>query len=277
MVKDISFLNEEQKKFLMDYVKTKKVDAFNKVQKVAAIGYEGLENASSEDMQLLIDEWVLIDYIDNGFVNNNTPCECGRPLRYQYIVKNNKSGEIKRLGVNHFEKHISLKKHVVKQIKKEFDLIDKEITEILDKTKAKWSIENEISYIPNDYKFNKADNIKKQLDMGLALSARQINYLLKEVNQKILSDNKTVNLPTHEVSNIDVYNYEEKKITSTDFSLTNIQKERIRELYNRGVKNPETICEFLIKNKIAPSHRYSTGKPKIFPSVCIFLENINGS
>ncbi|WP_273796630.1 DUF3895 domain-containing protein [Bacillus sp. AGSP2] len=263
MVKDISFLNEEQKKFLMDYVKTKKVDAFNKVQKVAAIGYEGLENASSEDMQLLIDEWVLIDYIDNGFVNNNTPCECGRPLRYQYIVKNNKSGEIKRLGVNHFEKHISLKKHVVKQIKKEFDLIDKEITEILDKTKAKWSIENEI--------------IKKQLDMGLALSARQINYLLKEVNQKILSDNKTVNLPTHEVSNIDVYNYEEKKITSTDFSLTNIQKERIRELYNRGVKNPETICEFLIKNKIAPSHRYSTGKPKIFPSVCIFLENINGS
>lgn len=277
MDKDISFLNEGQKQFLNDYVKTKKLEAFNKIQTEASTGYKGFEDASSEDLQLLIDEWVLIDYIDNGFVDKNTPCECGRPLRYQYIVRNNKSGEVKRLGINHFEKHISLKNHVVKQIKKEFDLIEKEVTEILEKTEMNWVIENEIAYIPDDYKFNSTDNIKKQLDIGLALSARQVNHLRKEVNQKIFSKNKTIKTSTTEVSNIVLFNDEVSEMNFSVVSLTEIQKEKIMDLYNRGVKSPMVICELLIENKIAPSHRYATGKPRIFPHVCIFLKSINGS
>ncbi|KAF6603768.1 MULTISPECIES: DUF3895 domain-containing protein [Bacillus] len=275
MFKETSFLNDEQKQYLVDFVKTKKVEAFNRVQKEKTYVSAGLENASSENMQLK-EEWVLIDYIDNGYVNKNTPCECGRPLRYQYIVKNKNGGEIKRLGISHFEEHISLKKHVFKQIKDEFDLIEKEITEILERTKMKWSIEYEIN-IPNDFEFNTTDNIKKQLDMGLALSARQVNFLRKEVNQKIISANKTVNLNTREVSNNILLNNEQSKITSTVSSLNDFQKEMIRKLYNSGVKNPETICDFLIKNKVAPAYRYSTGKLKIFPCVCMFLETIEGN
>ncbi|MGG0878020.1 DUF3895 domain-containing protein [Bacillus inaquosorum] len=274
MDKDISFLNEEQKQFLTDYVKTKKLEAFNKIQTEASTGYSGFEDASSEDLQLLIDEWVLIDYIDNGFVDKNTPCECGRPLRYQYIVRNNKSGEVKRLGINHFEEHIFLKKHVVKKIKKEFDLIEREVSEISERTRVKWSIENVLHYIPNDYKFS-TDKIKQQLDMGLALSAKQVNSLMKEVNQTILSDNKAAKTVTLE--NIDLFNYDEPKKISTVFSLNDTQKETIRDLYYRGVKSPRVICEMLIEDKIAPSNRYSTGKPKIFPNVCVFLEEIKGN
>ncbi|MCY9397649.1 DUF3895 domain-containing protein [Bacillus inaquosorum] len=274
MDKDFSFLNEEQKQFLTNYVKVKKLEAFNKIQTEASTGYAGFEGASGEDLQLLIDEWVLIDYIDNGFVDKNTPCECGRPLRYQYIVRNNKSGEVKRLGINHFEEHISLKKHVVKKIKKEFDLIEKEVSEISERTRVKWSIENVIHYIPNDYKFC-TNNLKQQLDMGLALSAKQVNSLMKEVNQKVHSDNKAAKTVTLE--NIDLFNYDEPKKISTVFSLNDTQKETIRDLYYRGVKSPRVICEMLIEDQIAPSNRYSTGKPKIFPNVCVFLEEIKGN
>ncbi|MGG3102036.1 DUF3895 domain-containing protein [Bacillus velezensis] len=276
MEKDISFLNKEQKLFLMNYIKTKKLDAFNKVQTEASTGYKGFENATSEDLQLLIDEWVLIDYIDNGFVDNNTPCECGRPLRYQYIVKNNKTGEIKRLGINHFEEHIALKKHVVSQIKKEFGLIEKEVNEISERTKVKWSIEDEINFIPNDYDFSTED-IKKQLDMGLALSTKQVNHLKKVVHQKILSERKATKAFAGEVSNLNLFNYEKSKTTSTVSSLNDFQKEKIRDLYNRGVKSPRVICEMLIEQHVVPENRYSTGKPKIFPLICVFLEDINNA
>ncbi|PAK28531.1 hypothetical protein CJ467_20315 [Bacillus velezensis] len=275
MIKETSFLNEEQKQYLVDFVKTKKVEAFNRVQKEKAYISAGIENASSGNMQLE-EEWVLIDYIDNGYVNKNTPCECGRPLRYQYIVKNKNGGEIKRLGISHFEEHISIKKHVFKHIKNEFDLIEKEITEILERTKTKWLIEHEIN-IPNDYEFNTTNNIKKQLDMNLALSARQVNFLRKDVYQKIISESKTVNLNTRDVSNNILSNNEQSKITSTISSLNDYQKEMIRKLYDRGVRNPEDICDFLIKNKVAPAYRYSTGKLKIFPCVCVFLETIEGN
>ncbi|AYK68249.1 DUF3895 domain-containing protein (plasmid) [Bacillus subtilis subsp. subtilis] len=138
----------------------------------------------------------------------------------------------------------------------------------------KWSIENVIHYIPNDYKF-RTNNLKQQLDMGLALSAKQVNSLMKEVNQKVLLDNKAAKMVTPE--NIDLFNYDEPKKISTVFSLTDTQKEMIRDLYYRGVNSPRVICEMLIEDKIAPSNRYSTGKPKIFPNVCVFLEEIKGN
>lgn len=275
MGKGNSFLSEEQKMFLMDYVKTKKLEAFNKVQTETSTGYTGFESASSEDLQLLIDEWVLIDYIDNGFVNDKTPCECGRPLRYQYIVKNNKTDEVKRLGINHFEEHISLKKHVVKQIKKEFDLIEKEVTEISEITNRGWSIDEEINFIPDGYKFNNG-HIKKQLEIGLALSTKQVNHLRKEVNQKIALENKATKAFPREAPKVDLFNYEESNNTSSASSLTDVQREKIRDLYSRGVKSPRVISELLIENQIAAGDRYSTGKPKIFPLVCVFLKNIEG-
>jgi hypothetical protein len=41
-----------------------------------------------------------------------------------------------------------------------------------------------------------------------------------------------------------------------------------------GVTSVRIICELLIKKHSLPNERYITNKPKIYPYVCVFLENL---
>ncbi|MGR5991972.1 hypothetical protein ACT7C6_27525 [Bacillus paranthracis] len=121
-------------------------------------------HATDAEIQSILDEWVLIEYIDNGERNANTPCECGRPLRYQYIVQHQTTKETRRFGITHFAEHTGLPAHIVKQIKDGFAVIDYERDELLVKLQDHWCLEDELSYLPNEFTF--PTDLQKQLDAG---------------------------------------------------------------------------------------------------------------
>ena len=73
--------------------------------------------------------WSII--FDNGFINPDTPCECGRPLRYQYIVEHKPTNEARRFGITHFEGHTGVSASIINEIKKGFNSIDYEQDELL--------------------------------------------------------------------------------------------------------------------------------------------------
>lgn len=141
----ISKLSSDQQQFLISHVKRGKRSMFaNEMAKAKGISIT--ETMTNDEIERLLEEWILIDYIDAGKVSNNLRCQCGRALRYQYVVKNLKNGDILRFGRDHFQEHTKLSPSIVKSVLKGLEEIDYERDEILYKVAHGWRLEQEFSY-----------------------------------------------------------------------------------------------------------------------------------
>lgn len=174
----LNILSTEQREFIEFYVKRGKKTAFANVM-AKDKGMMVPDSATVEEMEMLIDDWVLDDYIDNGFTNPDTPCECGKPLRYQYIVRHLSTNQIRRFGIKHFEEHTGLSALLIASIKKGFNQIDYERDELLTKIGDGWSVLDHVSNIPSDLKI--AKDIQNHLDANVPLLERQLNRLKRDI------------------------------------------------------------------------------------------------
>ncbi len=84
---------------------------------------EGMTEAEVEEE---LDSWVLKEVLDGGFGNKPYRCECGTPLRYQYIVLHTKEKKIYKLGETCLENYTNLSPEIINDIKKGFHNIDLE-------------------------------------------------------------------------------------------------------------------------------------------------------
>lgn len=64
---------------------------------------------------------------------NLLQCECGKGLKYQFILKSKKSGATKKLGIAHFSQHLGIPIEVANEVKKGFNRIDLGMDEVLRK------------------------------------------------------------------------------------------------------------------------------------------------
>lgn len=288
----LSLLTEQQRTFIKDHVKRGKKTIFaNEMAKDKGLVLPN--DASIENIELLLDEWVLEDYIDNGFTNPDTPCECGRPLRYQYIVRHKSTNEIRRFGITHFEVHTGIPAEIVSAIKKGFAAIDYEMDELLSKIKDNWTLDTTNLLIPEDFTY--PNDISNHLENQVPLLDRQVQRLRKLVNelrdkrestkQEVPDIKEAFKWDLDRVTEEDQVSlefdlFEEKKTKSVDnkesLPINNLSgpiKDKILE-YLETVSSTRVICELLIKNNIVSNQRYITGKPKIYPHVCLFLEGL---
>lgn len=282
-------LTLEQKDFLLHHVKRGKKTIFaNYMAKDKGIVLPS--HATGEEIEHLLDEWILEDYIDNGFVNPETRCECGRPLRYQYIVRHKTTNEKRRFGIDHFEEHTNIPSSIVKDIINGFHTIDYELDELLIKISENWTLGNYIRYIPNEYNFPK--NIKEHLELNVPLLDRQIELLKREIrlfndapprtNEKIIESD--IDSQRNEIQNQISFNFDTIESTFQEVSATleNLHKvnlsqsleEHIFQFIKAGTSSARVICELLIKNDLVSKERYLTGKPKIYVKVCQYLDSL---
>ncbi|UIJ70007.1 DUF3895 domain-containing protein (plasmid) [Bacillus cereus] len=278
-------LTEKQKDFLEQYVKRGKKTAFANVMALDK-GIVLPNHATDAEIQTILDEWVLIEYIDNGERNANTPCECGRPLRYQYIVQHQTTKETRRFGITHFAEHTGLPAHIVKQIKDGFAAIDYERDELLMKLQNHWCLEDELSYLPEGFSF--PADIHQQLDLGLPLLDTQCKRLRKEISlflQELNTPPRQAE-PIHDIgiasdSNEQValdlfqeigYSIEQQENVSWD--LTYEHQKAIEYYLQKGVSSAWVLCELLVKEHNAPKGRYATRKPKMYVPVCMYLDEL---
>lgn len=75
--------------------------------------------------------WYLIDYIDAGAVSPHLKCECGKSLRYQYVIENKITGSILKFGITHFKEHSGFPEDVAREIAQGLQRVDYELDEIL--------------------------------------------------------------------------------------------------------------------------------------------------
>ncbi|MGE6618378.1 DUF3895 domain-containing protein [Bacillus mycoides] len=278
-------LTEKQKDFLQQHVKRGKKTVFANVMALDK-GIVLPEHATDTEIQMILDEWVLIEYIDNGKRNADTPCECGRPLRYQYIVQHQTTKETRRFGITHFAEHTGLPAHIVKQIKDGFAAIDYERDELLVKLQNHWCLDDELSHFPNG--FILPTDLKQQLDAGIPLLDTQFKRIRIEISL-FLQELHTPPRQTEPIQDIGMasdsngqvvldlfqeidYSIEQQENISYD--LTYEHQKAIEYYLQKGVTSAWVLCELLVKEHNAPKDRYATRKPKMYVPVCMYLDEL---
>ncbi|MGN7299757.1 DUF3895 domain-containing protein [Ferdinandcohnia sp. SAFN-114] len=301
-------LNTEQQQFLSQTLKRGKKTVFTNI---LALSKASSENENIED---IANSWEWVDYIDGGTVTPDLKCECGRSLRYQYIVKNLITNKIVKLGIKHFEDHTGIPGHLVKDIIKGFEKIDYELDEILTKHMNGWSLQTVgLNFIPENLVIPSA--IQSQLELDLPLLDLQVDRLRKLIwgelkktkSQKPsipieeipkLQDNnvsyqENVEVPTS-ISNRPVNYSMRDNNTSTKLTWNNpfdykieenesSKQERLKHshkvIITSYIKKQDTVsakalCQFLINNHNASNVRFTTGRYKIYPDVILFLDHL---
>ncbi len=174
----LTTLNAEQREFINQYIKQSKKSKWLEIlaqKKGIVINIED-EVTNVEEK---IDDWILEEVLDSGYGSLFYQCECGRPLRYQYIVRHTSKNKVYKLGETCFEHYTGLSPSIIQDIKKGLHTINEERDDILLRLKNGEAIEveeyNDIE-IPEFY--------LRQLELGLPLSSKQEAYLARKVNEQ---------------------------------------------------------------------------------------------
>ena len=176
-------LTEEQKDFLENRLKIRRKSEWLQI----LANYKGVDitnDMNVDEIEDKIDDWILIDCLDGGYKQRPYKCDCGQPLRFQYIIQNKKEGEVRKLGENCFEKYLSLPASVIKDVKSGMYNIHLERDEILTKLRQK------VFFPLSNYLHLKIPpHIIEQYELGLPLLDRQI-HLVEKINERYKEEKK---------------------------------------------------------------------------------------
>lgn len=281
-------LSEGQRAFVIELMKRGRRTVFSNV-----LAKEKASGSGEDDIEEVAAQWELLDYIDAGETWQSTSelhCECGRPLRYQYIVQNEKTREIKKFGIKHFEEHTGIPPHLAKDIVKGIEKIDYELDEVLVKLSNGWTLAEEgivdISAsieIPND--------IQEHFDHDVPLLDRQVQRLRTRISEQSRAEkrrqqeNEKAEREKEDRRQREIA-AERRNVMSAKLSSgqqvikSNIQLDAKLQLgvlvYIDSLNGTEfraaDVCNDLVKNHGAPKKTYSTGTLRIYPHVCLFLD-----
>ncbi|GGA80526.1 DUF3895 domain-containing protein [Ornithinibacillus halotolerans] len=283
-------LNEEQRKFVHELLKRGKRTAFANV-----LAKEKAGVLADGNMEIVADQWELMDYLDAGpnwQQNSQLYCECGRPLRYQYVVQNNVTGEIKRFGMTHFQEHTGISPQLAREIVKGIERIDYELDEILQKFSYGWSL-TDVGLVSIPKEIELPRDIGEQLNLELPLLDRQVNRVKqriadywKEKKRKRVEEllrEEVIHKEQRELVYAKQKEFVVEKLRNKSQQLASISSLK-RELivatfvFLENLTDPEflasDVCKDLIENHGASTERFSSGRYKIFPDVCTLLENL---
>lgn len=304
----LSRLTEEQKDYVTNKVKRGYRTIFaNEMAKMK--GNVIYPDASFEEIEKLVEDWILVDYIDH--IDLLGRCECGRPLRYEYVVKHIPTDNVLSFGETHFEQHTQIDGRIVKAVLKGFDKINLERDELLGKIADDWSLYNHLAISPSDLEEafdGLPEDIRECLHLQLPLLDRQLSKLRRIVSERRERRTDEVFSPEQAVGNREHVPIVDSMLETTeeyqqlslldqevDYEQTSLfdqetnlpteahyandnstlsmgLKRNIDQLLKLGFDNARLICEKLIRDQLIKSERYITGKPAIYPYVCLYLD-----
>lgn len=254
-VKEISqSLTEAQRKFMEATGKQSRKSKWLEVlAKHKGIVFD--ENTPFDEIEEAIDDWVLEDILDGGLGNRPFKCECGKTLRYQYIVHHHGRNKTYKLGKECFGNYTGLPPEVIKDIKEGFYHIDLERDEILLQFEA--GTYYDIAY----YMYLEIPELMlQQVALGLPLTGKQLSKLhkLHEEAQEAKRAEEARNKFLEEEKRLAEI---EKNLTQEqlDFIKTNYDPEEKRELLNKidlqtGLKYSVAALEDIGVSKIIIRH-----------------------
>lgn len=132
-----SALTLEERSELISYLSDDQIDLINKTRRYNAISIFAQNNISDSY------NWQLVDYLESTNykgqgIGDRLYCECGRELRFQYIVESTNNNN-KKLGFDHFIELTNLDVQVARQIQLNINNLNLKVDEILLLKKHKYS------------------------------------------------------------------------------------------------------------------------------------------
>lgn len=288
----LNSLNEKQREFITEHLKRGRKTVFANQLAIEKAGLGQEENTR------IAEQWDLIDYIDAGPNWRENPkyfCECGRPLRYQYVLENKEVGQLKKFGMNHFQEHTGISPQLAREIVKGIERIDYEMDEMLIKISNGWTLSDEnINEIPSALVI--PDDIQRHLDFDVPLLDRQIIRLKQQLTaywqevdiqrrKKKIYEEKVGEKQRAEkyqkLKEAVIANLTEGKLqwSAAPTSLNkDLQIGVLTYLYSLSepIFSAKEICKNLVAYHGASSQTFSSGTLRIYPDVCIFLEALKG-
>lgn len=301
-----STLTEEQRQFVRESMVRGRKTLFARVM-AARKGAHIPEDATYEQIELLVDDWIYLRYEDAGEISDALKCDCGRSLRYAHTVKNLKTGMTHTFGITHLELHTGIDAKIVAQIKSGFEAIDFELNEILSKVQSGWELYRSVGErIPEGLAL--PEEIERHVGLGLPLLDRQVNRLKRLIRQyqqtseaskpryrmpEAAPPPQPARQPEPEIGQASFdfdFGFEPTAVETTaeayqlpveprgmetpgsPFRLEERLKAPVLAVLGQGVQSARVICEVLIQSHGAADNRYSTGKPSIYTAVCAFLD-----
>lgn len=96
-----------------------------------------IRSAFIEDSYLNQSDWEFVDLkIDETYPEKHKKermlyCDCGRRLKFQYVLRSKKSGENIKLGIQHFKDHLNMPGEVAKEVNQRMNQVDFGLDELL--------------------------------------------------------------------------------------------------------------------------------------------------
>lgn len=282
-------LSEKQKEFVTGYLKRGRKTVF---ANVLAKDKAGL--VQDVNHLQIAEQWELVDYIDAGpgwQQDAKYFCECGRPLRYQYIIENKELGQVKKFGIIHFQEHTGISPSLAREIIKGIESIDYEMDEILIKILNEWTlIQENIEEIPPSVII--PNDIQRHLDSDVPLLDRQVSRLkqtiatyFKEISkqriekemfeEKKLEKERVAKQSKIKQELVNQIAYGTKISVNAKLNLEeNLQIGVMTYLYNLSdpIVSADDVSKDLVAYHGASAKRFSSGTLKVYPNVCIYLE-----
>ena len=160
-----------------------------------------------KDSYLSASDWEFMDLkIDEKYPESHKKelmlyCECGRRLKYQYLVKSKATGKIMGLGIQHFKDHLNIPHQVASEIVQRLNNVDFALDELL------WLKRRGVEFPTNLWN-----------NYSLTLYQNQYSKENKKINYELgqrFTDFKEADMPVY-VSDYQAVLFEIKKLTTTE-------------------------------------------------------------
>lgn len=172
-------LNDDQLNYLQNYLKQSKKSKW--LEKLALKkGIVLHSDTSLDETWEKLNDWELKEILDGGYGNRPYKCECGKKLRFCYIVQHRKEKKTYQLGITCLENYTLMSPELIKDITDGFHKIDLERDEILKRYEQGWEVP------PEYYGLNLTDDLNSQIDIGLPLSSLQVNKIERIFQKELL-------------------------------------------------------------------------------------------
>lgn len=275
----LATLSEEQRDFIDRELKRRRRYRF--MEELAKRKGSGISDLMTDaEIEKLVEDWTLLDMRDAGSdwqKKQQLRCECGRVLRYQYVIRNNTTGEVFRLGAEHLEQHAKIDASTAKAISRGLELANLDTDERLFNVERGLKFEGQIhEALPDGFKLTAV--IAEVVAVGLPLIKREIDQVmsaLEEYRRRTLearrrqefdslrSDNRSgFELFSSVPSKRSFIDDDEDDISGggSKLSLSATAIVEINRLMREGMQSAMAMAEVLARTGYASKERYITLK-----------------
>jgi len=276
------YATKEQLDFLMNQVKRGFRTKFFNLMAEKKVTLVRSQDITLEEIEKDANSWMLENYIDYGKGNYLGRCACNRKLRRVFTVKHEITGKTIDYGEEHFMQFLGIDKTLLRDLIKDFSIIDLELDELLIKIK-----ENRYGYELVETKFQGIElpeDIEAHIHANVPLLDRQIERLNRKLLQMEREWKKAKDAVSLKVFNEENQLLEQMKAAKRKVETIveevrrtlppNATKEMIaHQLIFHGITSTVEICHILI-DYFGQDGTLSAGvhkRPRILPSVLQYL------